>query len=203
MTISDSFRAAAPHLDWPTLERSGDSVYLLTPDLELAGWNEAYSAFALANGGDDVERRFPVGRSVLAAIDGPLREHYARVFAAALDTGRVRHGHCECSTPDEQRILRSSIYPVRGGAGLVVSHHLVLQTAHPEAGTALRPHHRRADGLIVQCGNCRKVQDLRSPSKWDWVPEVVDRPPPDISHSICPNCLDHHYPDLEPEDPGA
>jgi len=30
--------------------------------------------------------------------------------------------------------------------------------------------------------------------QWDWVSEWVERPPANVSHSLCPICLSYHDP---------
>ncbi len=200
MKLLAGFRETASHLDWPALTTSGDSTYLLDDRLRLVGWNEAYSAFALANGGDDIEARFPLGSDVLAAVSGPLRGYHENLFREALAGGGPLHGDYECSSPAEQRFLHMSVYPIHGGGGLVVSHHVVHHGPHAEPVLPLREHHTSTLGFIVQCANCRKVRDHRTANKWDWVPAVVAGPPNNVSHSICANCLDHYYPDLEDDD---
>ena len=207
MRILEGFRETVAHLDWPSLVASGDSTYLLDRGLRLAGWNEAYAAFALANGGDDVEVRFPLGSPVLAAVSGPLVGYYERLFTAALAEGDPVHRDYECSSPEEERFLHMSVYPIHGGAGLVVSHHVIHRAPHSGPDLALRPHHTSPLGFIVQCSNCRKIRDHRTANKWDWVPAVLVREPANLSHSICPNCLDHYYADFDepgaPEAPGS
>ncbi|MFN2370590.1 MAG: hypothetical protein ABR506_05470, partial [Candidatus Krumholzibacteriia bacterium] len=169
------------------------------PQLRLAGWNEAYLAFALANGADDLEDRFPLGSDLAAAVSGPLQAYYQHLFAEILAGGAPVHRQYECSSADEQRFLHMSAYPIAGGTGLVVSHHVVHRGAHAAPALPLREHHTDGRGLVVQCANCRKIRDHRTATKWDWVPEILDHPPDNVSHGLCANCLDHYYPDLDPE----
>ena len=199
MHIDDAFRRAADHLDWAALAGSGDSTYFLDPELRLMGWNEAYVAFALANDADDVPERFPLGSDVTAAISGPLSGYFRRGFTGILAHGAPLHQQYECSSPSELRLLHMSAYPIRGGAGLVVSHHVIHRAPHAGPSLSLREHHTSGRGYVVQCANCRKIQDHRSDNKWDWVPDVLASPPQNVSHGLCPNCLDHYYPDLEPD----
>lgn len=199
MRVDRTFRDRTAHLDWQALAGSGDSTYFLDPQLRLAGWNEAYVAFALANGADDLEDRFPLGSDLAAAVSGPLRAYYLGLFAAVLADGAPVHRQYECSSADEQRFLHMSAYPIAGGAGLVVSHHVVHRGPHAALSLPLRDHHTDARGLVVQCANCRKIRDHRTATKWDWVPEILAHPPDNVSHGLCANCLDHYYPDLDPE----
>ena len=197
MNIDDAFRRAAAHLDWTALANSGDSTYVLDPQLRLMGWNEAYVAFALANDADDLPERFPLGSDVTAAISGPLGRYYRHVFAGTLADEKPLHRQYECSSASELRLLHMSAYPIRGGAGLVVAHHVIHHAPHTGPSLSLRKHHTDGRGLVVQCANCRKLRDHRSNNKWDWVPDVLVSPPQNVSHGLCPNCLDHYYPDLE------
>lgn len=71
---------------------------------------------------------------------------------------------------------------------------LVLSREHEQP--AMRPTeelYRDPNGLISHCGHCRRVQRVRQPSQWDWVPEWVAQPPPRTSHSLCYVCYEYFY----------
>lgn len=47
--------------------------------------------------------------------------------------------------------------------------------------------------LLKQCMHCRRV--LRADaSTWDWIPELVGKPRPNMTGGLCDPCLAHHYP---------
>jgi hypothetical protein len=70
----------------------------------------------------------------------------------------------------------------------------ILEEPHPERDApydtdALRDKH----GLITMCTHCRRTRLPVSPDTWVWVPELVRRMPPEVSHGICSVCFDIYY----------
>jgi hypothetical protein len=52
--------------------------------------------------------------------------------------------------------------------------------------------YRQADGAIVQCSCCRRVQDPGEPERWDLVPELLQLPVAS-RHALCELCAELHY----------
>jgi hypothetical protein len=90
------------------------------------------------------------------------------------------------------------IHPCPSGV-LVITHSLVREIPHIEgAHEPLEALYRDADGMIVQCANCRRARRFAAttdrPATWDWVPEWVAHVPRATSHGLCLSCFQFHYP---------
>jgi hypothetical protein len=49
-------------------------------------------------------------------------------------------------------------------------------------------------GVLVACSHCRRFRSPSEPRSWHWVPDYVRNPPQNVSHGLCPVCLEHYYP---------
>ena len=91
-----------------------------------------------------------------------------------------------------------TLYPLGNSDGLLVANALIIETEHGDRKGKNYPANRSEylddNEIIRQCSHCRKVQH-RELNRWDWVPEWVTKAPSETSHTICPVCLDHYYPD--------
>lgn len=57
---------------------------------------------------------------------------------------------------------------------------------------------RTLEGFIPICSHCKKVRD--DAGFWNQIESyIVRRSDAEFSHSICPDCMDTHYPDLPPK----
>jgi hypothetical protein len=55
--------------------------------------------------------------------------------------------------------------------------------------------YRHSSGLIVICMICRRTLKPESNGTiWDRVEEFITAPLPGVSHGLCPDCLEEHYP---------
>src|SRR5579871_2278873 len=84
----------------------------------------------------------------------------------------------------------------------------------PISKTGLRAHANRAPGsrsdakhteeepamvaigkVVVMCMHCKRIR-IDSPMQdcWCLIQEWVDEPPDTVSHGLCPECLNKHYP---------
>lgn len=183
-------------LDVAEIAASADSVLVVDADLTIRGYNRSYLAFALANGQADIVDRYGVGSSLVSAISEPARSFYARVFSEAIAHREAFHQCYACPSPREHREFRLSAYPLAGGTGLLLCHHLVASSPIAEVEMVAKSGaHRSPDGLIVQCCHCRKVRNFEVDHRWDWVADFVEHRPAAVSHTFCPRCLDFYYPD--------
>lgn len=81
------------------LEASANVIYALSADLRLLYFNPAWFRFARDNGGEPaLSTRFPVGTSILAALDASLCEFYLDAWQTVLQTGKVWEHVYECSS---------------------------------------------------------------------------------------------------------
>lgn len=188
-------------LDIAAIAASNDSTIIADHGLAIRAYNHAYLAFAHANGLRDLEPRYGLGCNLLTACSEPARTFYAQTFRTVLAQRGVFHQDYECSSPTERREFRLSAYATVSGQALVISHHLLIAEPIPNTDRiASSAAHCSPEGFIIQCCHCRKVRNFTATDRWDWVPSCVENLPDNVSHTFCPRCFDHYYPDVaEPE----
>lgn len=55
--------------------------------------------------------------------------------------------------------------------------------------------YRDESGTITICMYCRRVKrNTPEGPRWEVVEEFITNPPRGISHGLCPDCLEKHYP---------
>lgn len=176
------------------------TVFGLWPELTLAYLNAGWFEFAAANGGEPaISQQWGLGRSVLDAIRDPLAPFYRRAFQVTLSSGTPWQHEYECSSPTNLRRFVQHVYPLAGGAGLLVVHSLIVDCPHPRdpdvsehpvAGDYVDEHR-----LVRQCMHCRRVRRNGQRRRWDWIPAWVREPPENTSHGLCEVCFRYYYPE--------
>jgi hypothetical protein len=184
------------------VDRSPNVIFGMWSDFSLAYFNVSWSLFAKANGG--VSRLVSsdyLGTSLLDVCGEALRPFYQAWFAASLALGKDNltpsQREYECSSRELYRRFLMTLYPLGKGEGLLAVNTLIVEAPHGDRkGKAHAPDravYLSADGVIHQCSHCRKVERIADESRWDWVPDWVESPPPETSHGICPMCLNYYY----------
>ena len=171
-----------------------NTAYLLSAELRLVHTNLGWIRFALANGGEGMVPRWGLGTRVIDAIPAGLQELYRKGFERVLAFGVDWVHDYECSSADQYREFRMTVSRMEH-AHLMVSHALLELRHHLRSSQPPDDALYRRDGLIVMCAYCRRVstQTLATP-RWDWVADYVTDPPPNLTHGICPLCVDHYFP---------
>jgi len=182
------------------LEGHGGTVVGLWADLRMAYLNPAWFTFARENDGEpDISRDWPLGRSIMEAVPEDLHRFYHRAFRDCLAKGVPWHHDYECSSADIWRLLHLTVYPLGHQQGFLMVHSPVQAHPHRESerptGGFSAPRHLDDHGFVHQCANCRRIQNLKSPTdRWDWLPALVEVPYPQVSHTICPICMGYYHP---------
>lgn len=194
MEIDRAFRQSLRSVDLQAVASSADVIYVLDRDLVLRGFNPAWRQFALQNGGADILRRFGIGRPILDAMCPAAKAFFGRHYQRALTKRRSFELDYECSSARLFRNFRLAAKPLANGRGLLVRNHLLEERPHDR-----NPHHLSAQyfdqhDIAIQCCHCRRAQNQRNKSSWDWVPEFVDDPYPHTVFALCPYCYGHFYP---------
>lgn len=183
--------------DFHTLEKEKDSVYAVSPALELIYFNNGWVDFAVENSSSNVLKSFPIGRSILEGFSGDvLKQFYVDRFKMVEETGEVSSLDYQCSSVETYREFRQTIYKLRNNLGFLVQNSLKIFMPTDELDlTNYAPSNRyvQANGFISQCSNCRKVLRADHSEIWDWIPEWVRNMPDNLSHSICPPCYDYYW----------
>ncbi len=196
--VATGFERLLVDYDIDALDRSDDVAIGLWGDLSIAYLNRAYGEFAARNGGEPaISTRWGLGASIVRAIAEPLRDYYRTAFLRCLDGAVWEHGY-ECSSAEVFRLLRLTAYPLAGGEGLLVVHAARVERPYEPGERPAFPAdpdpYADADGLVTQCGHCRRFRRRDGSGSWDWVPVWVAEPPERVSHGLCPPCLGHYYP---------
>ena len=198
MTLPFDFATLLRDYQLADLEKHHGSIYGLWPDLRLAYVNPAWHRFAAENGGEPaISTRWKLGACILDAFSQDLGSYYRTAYNRCLELGEPWEHQYECSSKDRYRRFHQTVYPL-GRSGLLVVNSLVVELPHDPAERSPRgpdePVYRDGYGLIHQCAHCRRVQNLRTAQRWDWVPAWVERIPSPTSHTFCPACFGYYYP---------
>jgi hypothetical protein len=176
-----------PWFSVEALETDGSTVVVIDREYAIRWVNSAWHRFAFDNDGSDIPERYGHGSSYLDGIAPPLRGFYETAFAAAMAKKGVFEHTYECSSPAVFRLFLVRALPC-GPEGLLLEHSRVVERPHGGVPSELPPaSYARADGTILQCGNCRRVRRAQGDS-WDWVPEWTKAPPRHTSHGLCAPC---------------
>jgi hypothetical protein len=177
-------------------DRCANTVMLIDPDYRIVGFNQAYVQFAKANQGERIEQEWGCGRCVLDCLPTVIRElvktHYDQAFAGEVST----YDYC-CHSPLLYRKFRMRAYPYLHGT-VVMEHALLIERAldgvlELDADT-IAANYTNADGLIRQCCNCRKIAEVQHGRRWDYIQSLINMPMANVSHTICPLCIEELYP---------
>lgn len=197
MRIDPEFLRKIEYLDLDSLETSPDTIYIVDDDLRLRAHNHAWTTFARDNGGQAILSRYQWGDPIDAAFPEELKGYYRKAYHQALVDKKPFAHIYECSSPDRFRRFRQTAYPLANAAGLLISNHLVEGRGQQEPAEEFDRKYFDRQGHITQCCHCRKVRDPANTRRWVWVPALVEQPVANLSHTLCPRCLDFYYPDLD------
>jgi hypothetical protein len=175
------------------LGASADVCYALDPDLRLIYRNPAWDKFALENGAPELASDAVYGTDLRQVIGGDLIPFYMAAFATLERDRAVWECTYECSSPVAFRKFRMQIQPL-APSGYLVRNSLMIEHAHAPSALATFQDPLRPDSTIVVCMHCRCTRRVHLPSHWDFVPAHLDRSLTNVSHSLCPVCLDYFYP---------
>jgi hypothetical protein len=177
------------------LEQDPSVIFALDSTLHITYCNAAWDHFAAANGGPGLVRPAPIGRPLLAYINGPLAGYYGGALRHVLKTGAPWRHTYECSSRATFRKFLMHVFPVRKTQGLLVVNSLRMERPHELSHDRIGAgDYRTSEGVVVMCSHCRRAQRRGSPDQWDWVPEYVEHLPPNTSHGLCNLCLEYYYP---------
>jgi hypothetical protein len=178
-----------------SVESSPHACFALTESLDICYCNPAWDRFALENGGGpDVLAASVLHKPFLQFVTGELTENFKNLFQRARTLGRLQSQDYECSSAQVFRVYRMQVYPLQSGSGFVVNNS--LRVVHPHTRAVCEPDdaiYRCTRGLIHVCANCRRTQRVGDPEIWDWVPAYVERPRPEMTHTVCPFCREYYY----------
>jgi hypothetical protein len=173
------------------VERHEHVVFGLLPDLTLGYMNPAWFRFARDNGSEEILDRWGLGSNVIDAISGPLRRLFEREYRRCFDEASAWQHDYECSSASRFREYHMDAFPLEAGRGLLVINSLTEDRPHGAERVARPPLeslYTNDDGLILQCGYCRRIQRVDGSETWDWVPEWIRSQPDNVTGGLCTAC---------------
>jgi len=181
-----------------TLENSTDCIFAVSKDFELIYFNPRWRQFAKENNGEpQISEQYDLGSSLLNCLSDPLDDFYIKKYCKVMATGKVWNHIYECSSPEYFREYSQLVYPLYNGQGVLVVNRLnikiPIKKIKLDRYKPLEHFYRHKTGIIHQCSNCRCIQRVGNPDKWDWVSDWVKQIPENTSHTICPICFDFYW----------
>jgi hypothetical protein len=177
------------------VESSPHACFCLTESLDICYCNSAWDRFARENGGTpNVLAASVLHKPFLQFVPEALRANFEELFHRVRALGRLQSLDYECSSAKVFRIYRMQVYPLKPGSGFVAINS--LRVVHPHTRKVCEPDdaiYKCKLGLIHMCANCRRTRRNGDPEIWDWVPAYVERPRPEMTHTICPFCREYYY----------
>ena len=166
--------------------------YRIDAEDRLTEVNDAWAAFAAANGGDALQPSQVVGRRLWDFLADPTTRALYRAMLVRLrrDGPPIRFGF-RCDAANVRRFLSMEMTAEPGG-GVLFS--LTSIATEPRTSvTLLELGHAHSMAMITACGWCNQI---RLPSgEWVEVEAAVmtlglfgGGPLPDLSHGICTEC---------------
>jgi hypothetical protein len=175
------------------LEESADVCYALDPELRLIYRNPAWDRFALENGAPELACDSVYGTDLQQVIGRELIPFYMAAFATLERDRVVWECIYDCSSPGVFRKFRMQIQ-LLAPSGYLVRNSLLIEEAHAPSALSSFQDHLSPDSPIILCMHCRCTRRVHMPSHWDFVPAHLDRSLTNVSHSLCPVCLEYFYP---------
>ncbi|HEY6274192.1 MAG TPA: hypothetical protein VIX19_19590 [Terriglobales bacterium] len=177
------------------LDASPYACFVLSESLDITYCNVAWDRFAREQGGTAaVMARNIVGKNLLDFVPTDLKSFYREMIDRVRAQGRPIGHDYECSSASVFRLYHLQVYPLKSGSGFVVENSLRVE--HPHDRVAREPHdalYSDTNGFIVCCANCRRTRRATDPTIWDWVPAYLESKLLNISHGVCPLCLEFYY----------
>jgi len=200
--VDPTFQKLLLSFDQVNIEAHTSPVYGVWKDFSLAYFNPAWYAFAQDNQGEPViSEEWNLGRNVMDAVPPDLRAFYTEFFRSSFNgTGKQvcpSQLEYECSSADQYRTFHMTLYSIGQNEGILVVNALIQEKPFEQNGEdreVIASIYTDENGIIHQCSHCRKVKNLKSEKRWDWIPAWVRNLPPSVSHGLCGFCLDYFYP---------
>lgn len=176
------------------LNQSSVVSYVVDSNLCLAYCNPAWDRFAVENSAPELARATLLGTDLRSVLGKDLRPFYLQAFEQVAHSGTVWDCLYECSSPQLFRKFQMRIHPLRPEGWYLVTNTLVIEKPHTATVTSGLEGYVNCDGQITVCSHCRSSRHADRPEQWDFVPVHLERNLANISHGLCPICLEYFYP---------
>jgi hypothetical protein len=175
------------------LEESANVCFALDPDLRLIYCNPAWDEFAVGNDAPELASNAVIGTCLREVVGQELAPFYSAAFQKVEREHAAWECTYECSSPEVFRKFRMQIQPL-APSGYLVRNNLTVEHPHVPSAPAEETEYLDSKSLIILCMHCRSSQRANLPSHWDFVPAHLERRLTNVSHSLCPVCLEYFYP---------
>ena len=188
------------------LAARADPAALLDLEGVILFENDAWERFARVGGGFG---EVGVGGRLLDALPGEGEREAVCRLIARVGRGpgpRAASITVERNTPDLARLVTLLVSPVLSGneaIGLTIVQRIVRELPVREVYQVVEAtleDYRPEDGVLRQCGCCRRTRHPADPAEWDFVPALVAAPPADTAFETCPLCRELHCAVTAPDD---
>lgn len=178
-----------------------NTLYVVDRHYTLVDFNDGYRAFAIANDGADILTRWPIGSNILSSIPDIIRNDIKRMYDQVLANNTIVEHEYDCHSPTVFRRFKMRILPFMDG--FVLHEHCLIESselrgAYELTDSEVQSGYIDINGIVHQCCHCRRIQSNVDVNNWVWVVTLIERDnsfSSNISHSICPVCMLHYYPE--------
>jgi hypothetical protein len=172
-------------------------IYELDQDLKFLRCNPAFDRFARDNGGIDLSGSKLLGTCIMDVTPPVLRDFYSTAYHAVRRFQRQWWHVFDCSSSDVFRLFQMRLLPADADHILVINT-LIREEPHETQIAARIEEYTDAEGIATICANCRRVEHLTQPGRWDWVPSLLSLSGTLVRPGLCPFCVAYHYPGRGP-----
>lgn len=176
-------------------------IYIIDREYKIVDFNNGYKRFAIENEGEDILLKWPIGSNILSSIPDIIRNEIKKMYDDVIVKNTVIEREYDCHSPTVFRRFKMRILPFMNGFALH-EHCLIessqLSGAYELSDGDIESGYIDINGIIHQCCYCRRIQSNADINNWVWVVPLIKRNNnflSNISHTICPVCFLHYYPE--------
>jgi PAS domain-containing protein len=179
---------------WPEAFDSDPAIiYALDQDLRFVRCNPAWDRFARNNGKAELTGSSLLGTCIMDVTPAVLRDFYRTAYDSVRKFQRQWWHIFDCSSQDVFRSFQMRILPAAAD-GILVVNTLIREEPFETQIAARIEEYTDAEGIVTMCANCRRVEHLTQPGRWDWIPLLLGVSGTLLQPGLCPFCLAYHYP---------
>jgi len=168
-------------------------IYALDQELRFVRCNPAWDRFARDNGNAELTGSSVLGTCITDVTPNVLRDFYCTAYASVRKFQRQWWHVFDCSSSEMFRSFQMRVLPAASDRILVVNTP-ICEEPHQRQIAARIEEYTDADGVATLCANCRRVEHLTQPGRWDWMPLLLGLSGTLVQPGLCPFCCAYHYP---------
>jgi hypothetical protein len=176
-----------------------NTIYVVDKNYTIVDYNEGYKLFAIANEGEDILEKWPIGSNILLSVPDIIRDFIKKMYDDVLHNNKTIEHEYDCHSPTVFRRFKMRILPLYDKFALN-EHALIESSALSQpcelSDSDIKSKFIDGNGIIHQCCHCRKIQSSSDLNNWQWVVSLIKRNSKysgKVSHTICPVCMFHYF----------